>query len=194
MLKRNAAHVLALAALLAAGLAHAETYRWLDADGRVHYSDSPPPRTAQQVERKHLTGNVVQGDALSYSEQLATKNFPVTLYTAANCGAPCDDGRKLLAGRGVSYKEVQVIDEASRAALKAASGSDGVPVLTVGRDARQGYEQSAWHAALDAAGYPRSGARNAARRNAPPAKAAAEKAPASEAEAQPAPGPYTPRF
>lgn len=192
MLKRHPARWVALIVLLAAGLAHAEMYRWVDADGRVHYSDSPPPRTAQQIERKNLSGNVVQGDALSYGEQLATRNFPVTLYTAANCGAPCDDGRKLLAGRGVPFKEVQVVDEASRAALKAASGSDGVPVLTVGRDARQGFEQSAWHAALDAAGYPRSGTRSTARRDAPPAKAAAEKPPAPET--QPAPGPYTPRF
>lgn len=193
MLKQNPARWIALAALLAAGLVHAEMYRWVDANGRVHYSDSPPPRTAQQVERKQLTGNVVQGDALSYGAQLAMKNFPVTLYTAANCGAPCDEGRKLLANRGVPFKEIQVVDEASRAALKAASGSDGVPVLTVGRDARQGYEQSAWNAALDAAGYPRSGnARGVTRRDTSPAKVPAEKQP--EEETKPAPGPYTPRF
>ncbi|MFN3543428.1 MAG: DUF4124 domain-containing protein [Thiobacillus sp.] len=30
-------------ALLAAGSAHAAMYRWVDGNGRVHYSDTPPP-------------------------------------------------------------------------------------------------------------------------------------------------------
>jgi len=32
-----------LACLLAAGLAQAQMYRWVDGNGRVHYTDTPPP-------------------------------------------------------------------------------------------------------------------------------------------------------
>ncbi len=34
--------VLAVALLLSAGAAHAQMYRWVDGNGRVHYSDTPP--------------------------------------------------------------------------------------------------------------------------------------------------------
>jgi hypothetical protein len=33
---------LAVALLLSAGVAHAQMYRWVDGNGRVHYSDTPP--------------------------------------------------------------------------------------------------------------------------------------------------------
>ncbi|WP_190285758.1 DUF4124 domain-containing protein [Montanilutibacter psychrotolerans] len=42
---------LAIPLLLAAGLAHAQVYKWKDANGRTIYSDTPPPNQveAQQV-------------------------------------------------------------------------------------------------------------------------------------------------
>ena len=184
----------AIALTLLAGASFAQTYRWLDQNGRVHYTDTPPPPTATQAEEKKLSSNVVQTDALPYSAQLAVKNFPVTLYSAANCGQPCTDGRNLLVKRGVPFKEIAVGDEKSREALQKASGSNEVPVLTVGHDVRKGYLDSAWHSALDAAGYPKSGsAANATKRE--PTKPATEPQPGTKDNAaDSAPGPYTPRF
>lgn len=178
--------VIALA--LFATTAYAETYRWVDQNGRVHYTDTPPPPTATQGEEKKLSSNVVQSDSLSYSAQVAAKNFPVTLYTGANCGQPCNDARNLLVKRGVPFKEISVGDEKSREALKRASGSLDIPVLAVGQDVRKGYLQSMWHAALDGAGYPKSGPVGAKKRGLPTESAAAG------SEPKPVPGPYTPRF
>jgi chromosome segregation ATPase len=39
----TASSALAFALLLAAGVAQAAMYRWVDGSGRVHYSDTPPP-------------------------------------------------------------------------------------------------------------------------------------------------------
>lgn len=33
----------------AAAPAHADVYRWVDANGKVHYSDTPPPEGAQKM-------------------------------------------------------------------------------------------------------------------------------------------------
>jgi hypothetical protein len=41
--------LLPLAALLV-GVAHADIYRWKDAQGRVHYGDQPPATGAQKIE------------------------------------------------------------------------------------------------------------------------------------------------
>jgi hypothetical protein len=37
-----------LAMIMATGLASAQTYKWTDADGKVHYSDQPPPANAKE--------------------------------------------------------------------------------------------------------------------------------------------------
>ena len=37
--------------ILAFGMAaHAEVYKWVDADGNVHFSDTPPPNPEQEAE------------------------------------------------------------------------------------------------------------------------------------------------
>ncbi|MDP2978208.1 MAG: DUF4124 domain-containing protein [Thiobacillus sp.] len=47
--------------LLSAGAAHAQTYRWVDGNGRVHYSDTPPT-TFQKSGGAELSkqGNVIR--------------------------------------------------------------------------------------------------------------------------------------
>lgn len=50
-------HLLLCALLGAAALAHAErVYKWTDAQGVTHYSDSPPPAEAQNVQTVRVSG------------------------------------------------------------------------------------------------------------------------------------------
>ncbi len=49
--------LLAAALLLLAPLAMAQAYKWTDANGTVHYSDTPPPK-GTQVKRITTTGTV----------------------------------------------------------------------------------------------------------------------------------------
>lgn len=188
---RNATLCAGIALALLTAAAQAGMYRWVDKAGRVHYSDTPPPPTAAQVEEKNLQSNVVSGDALPYSVQLATKNFPVTLYASQDCGKPCADGRNLLVKRGVPFKEVMVSDDGGRALLKRVSDSNVIPVLTVGKDVREGYLASNWHAALDDAGYPKSGPVNPRPRV---QSVEAPKPSAAETENEAPSGPYSPKF
>src|SRR5690242_10693232 len=77
-----------------------QLYRWVDKNGRVTYSQDPPPAgAAKSVQQKSLGSSVVEGANLPYAAQVAAKNFPVTLYTAPDCAAPCKDGRDYLAKR-----------------------------------------------------------------------------------------------
>jgi glutaredoxin len=194
-----------LAALLCASFAAgAQLYRWTDERGRVHVTDTPPPPTAKNVRQRPAdAGDPAAGTDLPYSVQVAARNFPVTLFTAPDC-APCGPARSLLNARGVPFREVSVVDEKQAEELKKAVGSLSVPSLRVGSDVQQGFEQQAYHAMLDIAGYPRQGVLPA-RSQAEP-KPAAQQAPAAAAEqpqGEPAaaeedspsrkPGPYAPR-
>jgi Domain of unknown function (DUF4124) len=46
---------MALAILLATATVTAQVYKWIDKEGRVQYTDTPPPATATKAEAKKLT-------------------------------------------------------------------------------------------------------------------------------------------
>src|SRR5215475_8598754 len=99
----------ALAALLAAS-AGAQSYRWVDKDGKINYSDTPPPASAKSVQKRSAGGSVVETSQsqVPYATQQAVRNAPVTVYTAETCKQICDDARSFLAQRGIPFREVAV--------------------------------------------------------------------------------------
>ncbi len=189
----------ALALLAACGLAAAQQlYRWTDASGKVHISDSPPPADAREVQQmKEAPAAPTQapaaaGGAFSYELQQAMANFPGALYTSSNCEEGCTRARDLLNKRGVPFKEVVVKDQAGIDELKKITGQGGVPAITVGRSVQTGFEQGAYDALLDSAGYPKAGVLPPRSQTAPQPQQAAVKA-APQAEAAPPAGPYSPK-
>jgi glutaredoxin len=150
-----------MALMLVAAGASAQLYRWVDQNGKVHYSDTPPPASAKNVERKNLSGSVIDTSQMPYEAQLAVRNFPVTLYTSPPCKEGCDAARALLNKRGIPFKEVNVVDQGTNDLLRKASGDNQVPVLTVGQQVQKGFEASAFNLLLDTAGYPKTAFRPA---------------------------------
>ena len=94
-----------------------QLYRWTDEKGRVNITDTPPPASARNVQRKNGAGNVAESQQ-GFELSQAVRNFPVTLYTAPACKEYCVAARALLNKRGVPFTEVQVADDASRQELK----------------------------------------------------------------------------
>jgi glutaredoxin len=136
-------------------LVAAQLYQWKDAQGRMVYSDQPPPPSVKGAQQKSFKGNFIEVGE-SYVAKAAREKYPVTLYASA-CGAPCDQARQLLADRGVPFssRDPQVSPEA-QAELQKLTGRLSVPVLTVGSEKIDGFETGQWQAALDRAGYPKS--------------------------------------
>jgi glutaredoxin len=177
---------LAFALLLAlvAGAQAGQLYRWTDEQGRVHYTDQPPPRTAKSAEVKKL-GDKPADPNLPYALQMAIRNYPVTLYNA-DCGEVCTKASALLSKRGVPYSDRNARDEQVAEALEKLTGKREVPVLVVGKEVVRGFQDATWHAALDAAGYPKT-AVLPPRATKQPAKQQAAAVPAQASEAaQPA--------
>ena len=167
--------------LMVAASAHAQLYKWVGPNGKVTYSDVPPPASASRVETKPVGAGNVNTGGLPYEVAEAAKNHPVTLYTARSC-VPCDDGRKLLTARGIPFSE-KTVNTAEDAARFRQMGEDGqVPVLFVGRSKQRGYEPGAWNGTLSAAGYPETNKLPKSYHN-PPAEPAAP-APTAVAEKQ----------
>jgi glutaredoxin len=155
MQKRLITTACCLALLAGAAVAQTNVCRWVDKDGKVHFSDTPPPADAKGSTQKRVGGGYVDQD-YPYAVQQAMKRNPVTLYTAPSCGEACTSGRELLSKRGIPFAERDAASNAqAQEALKKLVGGLEVPVLVVGESSIKGYEQGQWAAALDTAGYPR---------------------------------------
>ena len=146
---------LALFAVLAAP-AQAAMYKWVDAQGRVQYSDTPPPN-ARKAEEQKIVPNTIQTTGAPFAVQEAAKRNPVTVWIS-ECGDLCTKARDYLARRGVPHTVRNPSRQSEQDAWKQASGGDNsIPLLVIGSTQKlKGFDEAQWSAALDAAGYPRS--------------------------------------
>jgi len=140
---------------LFAGSAQAELYRSVDSQGKVHYSDSPLS-DSDEVEQLKLGAPPTPDASLPYETKRAQQNFPVTLYIAPGCGAPCDEAQTFLRKRGIPYTE-QNLDTFEKAeAYKKETGGLQIPTITIGDTRLKGFLASTWDKELDYAGYPKT--------------------------------------
>jgi len=150
--------LVALVLLAAAfGAAAQSTYRWVDKEGKVHYSDIPPlPADAKSITPRGARASVSDGATLPYQTRKAAEAFPIILFTTERCGDPCQDGRLYLSRRNLPFTEKSVVSPEDRDALRNLTGEAEavVPVLKVGSQFSRGFSGSQWEALLDAAGYP----------------------------------------
>ncbi|MCW7537496.1 glutaredoxin family protein [Aquabacterium sp. A7-Y] len=138
---------------LLAGLPAHALYKVVGPDGKITYTDRPPPETAK-VQPLSASGGPTSGGVLPYELQQVVGRFPVTLYTMRECPG-CDAGRALLRQRGVPYTEKTVNTPQDVQAFSRLSGGTDLPLLQVGGQRIKGFGAGEWNSWLDTAGYPK---------------------------------------
>src|SRR5436190_18835339 len=93
-----------LAVAAATAQAQSTVYRWVDKNGKVQFTDTPPPADAKNITERQMGGGAVDEGQAPFATQIATRRHPVTLYGADDC-EPCAQGRALLEKRGVPFSE-----------------------------------------------------------------------------------------
>lgn len=129
-------------------------YRIVGPDGKVTFSDRPPPDAPAQPARVAPTGGGSSEAALPFELRQVASRFPVTIYTGNDC-APCTSLRNLLVGRGVPFSERTISTTEDVEALQRLSGSSTLPFGTIGGQQLSGFADVEWVRYLDAAGYPK---------------------------------------
>ena len=137
-----------------------QLYRIVGADGKVTFSDQPPPATANSKVTAGRGGRfagdgAAENAALPLELRAIAGKYPVTLFTTKDC-APCGAGRSFLQSRGIPFAEKTIDNAADTDALTRQMGEASLPSLTIGGQQLKGYAQSEWAQYLDAAGYPAS--------------------------------------
>jgi glutaredoxin len=146
--------IVALALVLIGSAAQAQ-YRWRGDDGQVNYGDQPPygARELLRVDGRAPMNPNDPNAALPFELRRATARHPAVLYTSGECPG-CDSARVYLRQRGIPYSERTVEAAEDLDTLRKLTGSDKVPVLTLGSARFPGFNSVEWGRGLDAAGYP----------------------------------------
>jgi len=113
--------------------ASAGVYKWTDAQGRIQYSDTPPPAAmATQLKLQSYTGPVQVGRAIG-------ADSGVTLYPTEWCGV-CKRAKAFLKQNGVPFREWDV-EKTDYGSVKFKQlGGSGVPLITVGAEKMMGFD------------------------------------------------------
>src|SRR5262249_52500497 len=154
-MKRSTILIALLAAVFALPEATAQTnvYRWVDKDGKVHFTDTPPAEEARNVTEKILGGGG-QDLQLPFATRDAMRRNPVTYYPSPDCTDECAPGRAYLTARGIPFAERNARNKADADVVQSLVGALVVPILTIGGTPYKGFNEETWSAALDGAGYP----------------------------------------
>ena len=149
--------VLAAGSFSPVSQAQQQVYRIVGPDGKVTFSDQPPPAAskARVTASASDSAGAAATAALPFELRKVAGQYPVTLYTGENC-APCVSARSMLSARGIPFSEKTVLSNEDSQALKRLSGESMLPFLTIGSQQLKGFSDAEWTQFLDAAGYPKS--------------------------------------
>lgn len=115
----------------------AEIYKWVDEEGRVHYSDTV--NTDKPVEKVEVTINSYKH--VSYETLPSNVYEPaksVIMYSTSWCGY-CKKARNYFLSKDIPFKEFD-IEKDRRAKRKYDTlGGQGVPVILVGKKRMNGF-------------------------------------------------------
>lgn len=130
----------------------ADLYKWTDENGKVHYSDSPPP--GKKAKKLDLKINSISGPPVVSSlgnSTAATSASKVKLYTTTWCGY-CKKAKAYLQARGTPFQEIDVENSAQGQSEFRTLGGRGVPVILVGNQRMDGYSEGGLEGLLKQAG------------------------------------------
>ena len=141
--------------ILASPAAHA-LFKVISPDGRVTYTDRPPMPNEGRVLPVNRDSGGASDPALPFALRQVASRFPVTLFTAADCGEGCSLARALLTRRGIPFNERTATTLEEREAWQRIVGGTETPTLQVGGQSIRGFVPASWDDTLDVAGYPRN--------------------------------------
>jgi glutaredoxin len=148
--------LLFLMAVMACSSIHADMYKWTDENGKVHYSDSPPP-AGKKVKKLDLKVNSISGPPVvsaftgNGKPAAATAAASVKIYTTTWCGY-CKKAKAYMQARGTRFQEIDVEATAQGQSEFQSLGGRGVPVILVGAQRMDGYSQDSLESLLKQAG------------------------------------------
>ncbi len=120
----------------------AEIYKWVDAEGKVHFSDAKPDnKRAESVELKINSYHGVDPEPAASSLTKPAKRKRVVLYSTDWCSY-CKQARRYFRAKGIAFKEYDIEKSASAKKAYDKLGGHGVPLILVGSARMSGFSEA----------------------------------------------------
>ena len=141
MMKLKFYSLLILCLLSVSSALHAEIYKWVDDNGKAHFTDRPPVN--QQVEEIEVKVNSYEAVEIKPLEKRLGRKNKVVLYTAAWCGY-CKKAIRHFKNKRIAYVAYDV--EKSRKGRRAYKRlkARSVPIIIVGDKRMNGFNAAAF--------------------------------------------------
>jgi glutaredoxin len=127
---------------------YADIYRWVDASGKVHFSDEKPHST--ETEKVQVEVNSIEGFEVTAADYLTARaRRQVVMYSTAWCGY-CRKARQYFRAKDILFTEYDV--ETTRKGRRdyAKLKGTGVPIIFVGNQRMQGFRAKRFQAIYNA--------------------------------------------
>ena len=135
----------------------AEMYKYVDENGKVVYTDTPPPgKKSKKLDLKINTFSAPPevsslGNPPRQTAGATAGAAKVRMFTTTWCGY-CKQARAYLRARGIAFEDIDVEASAAGNAEYRALGGRGVPVILVGNQRMDGYSEGSLAGLLKQAG------------------------------------------
>lgn len=125
---------LLIATLAMPSIVHPEIYRWVDENGKVHFSDKPSRQHASEDVKLRI--NTYEG--VTYDTATVDVGKKVVMYSAAWCGV-CKKAKRYFQDNRIAYTEYDIETSAKGRSDFKKLGAKGVPVILVGNRRMNGF-------------------------------------------------------
>jgi glutaredoxin len=121
----------------------------IDPNSKIAYSDPPTKEQIETATRAEsllspilttsASSQIEHPDKLETLSGTSTSTSTVVLYSAVWCGYYCNKAKSYLAGKGITYEEIDIDTNDGGVAFAQAGSGEGVPFLVVGNQSIQGF-------------------------------------------------------
>jgi len=147
---------------LSVSAAQGEIYKWVDENGKVHFSDEKPEKV--ETEQIDIQINSFEGMDVSDSDFLEARELEarerqktevrkrpkVVMYSATWCGY-CRKARNYFNQQGIPFREYDIENSSKGRRDYARLNGTGVPIIFVGKKRMQGFRAGRFQAIYNAA-------------------------------------------
>ena len=152
--RRRLVWMVGCVALAAMTTAPADVYRWKDAEGNVHFSDSPPKQKKSQSKDvqdvQSIETATVSPTEAPATDSSAAASQTVVMYATEWC-PHCERAREYFRANGIDFKEYDVQKSAKGKRFMERTDAKGVPVIIVGNRRMSGFSPARFDQLYDQA-------------------------------------------
>ena len=129
-------NIIALSLILFATSSHGEIYRWVDAQGRSHFSDQKP--ATNNAEEVTVKPNVYS--SVPFDDTTLDSGNKVVMYSIAWCGY-CKKARAYFNANNIRYTDYDIEKDFNAKRRFMLFGGTGTPVIFIGKKRLNGFSE-----------------------------------------------------